>query len=119
MPDNTQDEDKLIACVDCGAQFSFSARDQAFYQQRGVQIPRRCRTCRDKRKSAQGVPGNIPLPPGAKAAPAAAPGSQPAQYKVNCSFCGNETTVPFKPDPNRPVYCRTCYLNRRKSGTGQ
>ena len=29
-------------------------------------------------------------------------------YNVNCSSCGKPTTVPFKPDGVRPVYCREC-----------
>lgn len=129
MDGNTQGEDSLITCVDCGAQFSFSARDQAFYQQRGFQAPRRCRSCRDKRKSVQGLPpaghaghaGHAEHAGLTGRASAHAPGTASAaapqhQFKVNCSGCGGETTVPFKPDPTRPVYCRTCYLNRRKTG---
>ncbi|TRO48623.1 DNA-directed RNA polymerase, partial [Candidatus Bathyarchaeota archaeon] len=27
-------------------------------------------------------------------------------HKAVCSECGQECEVPFKPDPNRPVYCR-------------
>lgn len=34
-------------------------------------------------------------------------------YKVKCSDCGEETEVPFKPDPDRPVYCRECYAKRK------
>jgi len=34
-------------------------------------------------------------------------------YKAVCAECGKECTVPFKPDPNRLVYCRECYLKRR------
>ncbi|MHA1130472.1 MAG: CxxC-x17-CxxC domain-containing protein [Candidatus Helarchaeota archaeon] len=34
-------------------------------------------------------------------------------YKVTCSDCGQETEVPFKPDGQRPVYCRDCYRKRR------
>ncbi|KKG10703.1 CxxC-x17-CxxC domain-containing protein [Methanosarcina sp. 2.H.A.1B.4] len=30
-----------------------------------------------------------------------------------CSDCGVETEVPFKPDPERPVYCRDCLPNHR------
>ena len=30
-----------------------------------------------------------------------------------CSDCGQETQVPFKPDPERPVYCKDCYAKRR------
>ncbi len=35
-------------------------------------------------------------------------------HKVTCSDCGIETEVPFKPDPERPVYCRECLPNHRK-----
>ena len=34
-------------------------------------------------------------------------------YKAVCTDCGNECEVPFKPDPNRPVYCRECWAKRR------
>ncbi|MBN1784980.1 MAG: CxxC-x17-CxxC domain-containing protein [Candidatus Bathyarchaeia archaeon] len=30
-----------------------------------------------------------------------------------CAECGQKCQVPFKPDPNRPVYCRECYAKRR------
>jgi CxxC-x17-CxxC domain-containing protein len=116
--------DKSLVCVDCGVQFTFSARDQAFYQERGYQAPRRCKVCRDKRKSGQmptgsagGFERNAGGPPSRHAAATPASGNVlpgKEQFKVNCSGCGVETTVPFKPDPNRPVYCRTCYISRRK-----
>ncbi len=119
------DQDKTLTCVDCGAQFTFSERDQAFYQERGYQAPRRCKTCRDKRKnsaapaSASETGGYTGKWAGASAAATgnvknAAASSGHDQFKVQCSGCGQETTVPFKPDPNRPVYCRTCYMQRRK-----
>jgi ATP-dependent RNA helicase DeaD len=34
-------------------------------------------------------------------------------HKAVCTDCGNECEVPFKPDPNRPVYCRECWTKRR------
>lgn len=34
-------------------------------------------------------------------------------HKAVCTDCGNECKVPFKPDPNRPVYCRECWQKRR------
>jgi len=39
-------------------------------------------------------------------------------YKVNCSSCGAETEVPFKPAGNRPVYCRDCYMKQRNDRRG-
>ena len=35
-------------------------------------------------------------------------------HKVSCSDCGQETTVPFAPDGDRPVYCRDCYQKHKK-----
>jgi CxxC-x17-CxxC domain-containing protein len=34
-------------------------------------------------------------------------------YRAVCSDCGRECTVPFKPDPDRPVYCQACWAARR------
>ncbi|MHA1237400.1 MAG: CxxC-x17-CxxC domain-containing protein [Candidatus Hodarchaeales archaeon] len=34
-------------------------------------------------------------------------------HKVTCADCGQETEVPFKPDGERPVYCRDCYRKRK------
>ena len=34
-------------------------------------------------------------------------------HKATCADCGQETEVPFVPDPDRPVYCRECYKNHR------
>lgn len=34
-------------------------------------------------------------------------------FKINCSECGQETEVPFKPDGQRPVYCRECYQKHK------
>ena len=38
----------------------------------------------------------------------------PKMHKSVCSDCGYECEVPFKPNPNRPVYCKTCWVSRRK-----
>ena len=32
---------------------------------------------------------------------------------VVCSDCGTSTTVPFRPQPGRPVYCPECFAGRR------
>jgi len=34
-------------------------------------------------------------------------------HKVTCADCGKETEVPFKPDGERPVYCRDCFQKRK------
>lgn len=44
--------DKTIACQDCGAEFIFTAKEQAFYAEKGfTNEPKRCKPCRDKKKS--------------------------------------------------------------------
>ena len=37
------------------------------------------------------------------------------KFPVICSLCKKETTVPFKPDPGRAVYCKDC-IAKIKSG---
>ena len=34
-------------------------------------------------------------------------------HKITCADCGQEGEVPFKPDGERPVYCRECYSKHR------
>nr|WP_135605443.1 CxxC-x17-CxxC domain-containing protein [Methanococcoides sp. NM1] len=36
-------------------------------------------------------------------------------HKSKCTNCGQETEVPFVPDPNRPVYCRECFQKHKPS----
>lgn len=44
--------DKTLSCVDCGAEFVFSAEDQEYHAQRGfTNEPRRCRSCRALRRA--------------------------------------------------------------------
>jgi ATP-dependent RNA helicase DeaD len=38
----------------------------------------------------------------------------PIIYRSICSDCGDACDVPFKPDPQKPVYCKKCW-NMRKS----
>jgi CxxC-x17-CxxC domain-containing protein len=34
-------------------------------------------------------------------------------YAATCSNCGQETEVPFQPTSGKPVYCNTCFAQRR------
>lgn len=43
--------DKTIQCIDCGNEFTFTAGEQEFYKEKGLDNePKRCKVCRDKRK---------------------------------------------------------------------
>jgi len=96
--------DISLTCSDCGQDFTFTAADQAFFQERGYSTPKRCKTCRQAKKNDQGGSGY-------RAAPAQG-------TPVICSGCGQPTTVPFEPRGDRPVFCRDCYQARKGSGGG-
>ena len=43
-------------------------------------------------------------------------------FDAICAACGTETSVPFDPDPTRPVYCEDCYAkykNQKQSSAVQ
>ena len=45
-------QDKTIVCMDCGNEFTFTVREQEFYEEKGfTNEPKRCKECRDKKKS--------------------------------------------------------------------
>ncbi|MDD4295204.1 MAG: DNA-directed RNA polymerase [Candidatus Omnitrophica bacterium] len=35
-------------------------------------------------------------------------------HKATCAECKKECEVPFKPNSDRPVYCRDCFSKRKK-----
>jgi len=118
-------EDRTIVCVDCGAEFIHSAADQARYAERNfTNDPKRCRTCRDKRKASGGGGGGgtgggprRSFGGGASRGGAGGGGGGPRQrFQAVCAECGQQTEVPFKPTEGRPVYCRACYESRKGGG---
>lgn len=45
-------KDKTITCKDCGKEFTFTVREQEFYEKMGFNNePVRCKECRDKKKA--------------------------------------------------------------------
>ncbi len=101
-------DDKLIHCTDCGKDFLFTAGEQRYYEQRGFNPPRRCKDCRDKRKSEKDSGRHA----------SAGMDSKREMFRVICASCSVETSVPFKPDPSRPVFCQRCYLQSREDKAG-
>ena len=102
-------EDKTLNCCDCDQEFTHSAEDQTFYAERGfTNEPKRCRECREKRKS-QGSRGG-----GGGGGGGYGGRSQREFHEVTCAECGSQTTVPFKPTEDRPVYCRDCFRAKRR-----
>ncbi len=119
-------EDKSITCVDCGAEFTFTAEEQQRFAERGyTNEPKRCKTCRDARKAQQGDSGGrggrgFSSRGGSGGGGGGGRGgysSGPRQmFPATCATCGQPTEVPFKPSGNRPVYCRDCFQSQRAGG---
>jgi CxxC-x17-CxxC domain-containing protein len=101
--------DRLLKCSDCGNEFVFTAGEQVFfYDKQFKNDPKRCKLCKAKRAGL----GRSSNPN----AVAALPYSR-TETRAECSACGIETTVPFKPTQGRPVLCRSCFqLKRVPSG---
>lgn len=142
-------EDKTLTCCDCRQEFAHSVQDQLRYSERGLQHePKRCPTCRAKRRDERAAAeaaaeaakraaaaaiivgeSPSPRPPRGQKPPAGnrhaghrgekggPPGARPPleSFEVVCAQCGARTTVPFKPNGTRPVYCRYCYRLRKDS----
>ena len=101
-------QDKVLKCVDCGADFVFTAGEQLFFHDKQFKNePKRCKPCKAKRAASLG----------ASAAGGSGSGStyNKVETRTTCSGCGKETTVPFKPTQGRPVFCRECFQQRRAS----
>ena len=49
--------DRTLTCRDCGQAFTFTAGEQAFYQERGFSEPQRCPSCRQARKAQRSASG--------------------------------------------------------------
>jgi CxxC-x17-CxxC domain-containing protein len=100
--------DKILKCVECGAEFVFTAGEQMFFADKGFKNePKRCKACKSKRPQGQGQ----------SQVQAGGSNYQRLETRTVCSQCGKETTVPFKPTQGRPVYCRECFQQRRAIGS--
>ena len=95
-------QDRILTCRDCGQEFTFTAGEQEFFATKGLtNAPSRCPECRKARRSGQSSNQR--------------PRSTGEQYEAVCASCGKETTVPFIPREDRPVYCSDCFQEQRAS----
>ena len=98
--------DRVLKCSDCSSDFIFTAGEQLFFFDRQFKNdPKRCKLCKAKRAGlGRAADGAV--------AAAALPLSR-TETRTECSACGVETTVPFKPTQGRPVFCRSCFQLKR------
>ncbi len=92
--------DRVLKCIDCGAEFVFTAGEQLFFHDKQfVNDPKRCKQCKAKRSSGTA--------------------RVRSETRTTCSECGESTTVPFKPTQGRPVLCRSCFQKQLSRGAAQ
>lgn len=86
-------EDQTLTCGDCSCEFTFTAGEQEFYASKDLSAPKRCGDCRQKKRDERQT--------------------QRQDTEVTCAGCGTQTTVPFVPSGDKPVYCRDCFDKQR------
>ena len=110
--------DIQLTCSDCGQDFTFTADDQAFFRDRGYSSPKRCKPCRQAKKNEQqGGGGGYGGGYGGGGGGYRAGATQGTA--VICAGCGQQTTVPFEPRGDRPVFCKSCYQAQTGGGGGR
>ena len=99
-------EDRTLECQDCAQPFTFTADDQAYHASKGfTNEPKRCQPCRELRRNERG--GGFGQ-------------GRREMHPVACAECGKDTTVPFQPRGDRPVYCSDCFSRQpRQSSPGR
>lgn len=102
--------DKTLTCVECSAEFPFTAGEQGRFAELGfTNEPKRCGPCRIARKARGGQGG------GQNRTDSRGPSSGPKEmHSATCAECGTSCQVPFKPRGDRPVYCSTCFNNQKR-----
>jgi CxxC-x17-CxxC domain-containing protein len=90
--------DIKLACVDCGADFVFTAAEQFYFVTKSfANLPKHCKKCKAKRKRSLRQPVRAVL----------------HEAHINCAACGLQTTVPFTPRQGRPVLCSECFHKQK------
>ena len=102
--------DRILICSDCHTEFIFTAGEQLFfYDKEFKNDPKRCKPCKSRRSALSEAATRT-----GASGPAAA-GLSRTETRTECSECGVQTTVPFKPTQGRPVLCRQCFQTRNKA----
>jgi CxxC-x17-CxxC domain-containing protein len=87
-------EDKVLVCKDCGSEFTFTAGEQKFFDEKGfTNQPQRCKACRMAKKNASRPTVEL--------------------FETTCTRCGGVARVRFQPKEGRPVYCNSCFAEMR------
>jgi len=102
--------EKILNCKDCEKDFEFTVTEQEFFAQKGfTNEPGRCPECRAARKAKNGNQGGGGFSGGASSR------GPREMFPAVCATCGKETTVPFRPSGDKPVYCRECFVPKPRN----
>jgi len=89
-------QDKTLTCKDCSKEFTWSAGEQKFYQDKGLQnSPSRCPDCRKQMKEKK---------------------TNRQMYPITCKECGKAGEVPFEPRDPKDVLCAECFTKNKTAG---
>lgn len=87
-------EDKTFYCKDCGDQFIWTAGEQKFFLEKGLQnLPKRCKICAAKNKEK--IREKHPL------------------WWIKCQKCGKRNEVPFEVE-TKDIYCEDCFIEAQQ-----
>jgi CxxC-x17-CxxC domain-containing protein len=111
--------DLTLTCRDCGQGFTFTAGEQDFYASRGFTEPTRCGDCRAARRTERDRGSYSGGGSGGGSYESSAPRGPRQMYEAVCTGCGSIAQVPFQPSAEKPVYCSTCFEQRRGTNTGR
>lgn len=113
-----------IICSNCNNTFAYTDAEREFRESRGLTRPEMCPECRGLQRARRN--GDLvslynradsfePFLGNGDTQPRGNGRHRDArqQFTTTCAACGSETSVPFVPRGDRPVYCRTCYNARR------
>ncbi|MEN6519994.1 MAG: DEAD/DEAH box helicase [Armatimonadota bacterium] len=89
-------QDQKCVCRDCEQEFIFSAQLQQLFAAKHYNPPTRCPKCHEarnhRRRHSRGGDSKINTAP--------------------CSICGKDAQLPFKPNPQKPIYCEECFKSQ-------
>jgi len=116
--------DTTLTCRDCSQAFTFTSGEQDFYASRGFSEPSRCTDCRAARKAQRDGGDSSYSSYGSSSSYGGGGGSYSSgggraareMFTATCSSCGQPAQVPFQPSGEKPVYCSTCFEQRRSAG---
>ena len=119
-------QDKVLSCIDCGADFVFTAGEQLFFHDKQFRNePKRCKSCKSKRVAVLSAPQSQSSKTckSKRVAVLTTPTPRDSHHyarvetRATCSQCGKETTVPFRPTQGRPIFCRECFMQKKTAAT--